>query len=169
MLLDSWVHISAQHMWWRICQWRSVEKLASFHIYNSAAIVENHLLTNLSGDWLYTTMGHWRLSCIIENARLGLCKIGYVILWHILHVTLGCSVNLWFLRSIINATIGEGLQLSQGKDDYGISQKRKLFDVKMCIICQIDGSQTGRMRAFVMPLEYQILNKINLDVSGLWA
>ena len=117
MLLDSWVHISAQHMWWWICQWRSVGKLASFHIYNSAAIVENHLLTNLSGDWLYTTMGHWRLSCIIENARLGLCKIGYVILWHILHVTLGCSVNFWFLRSIIHATIGEGLQLSQGKDD----------------------------------------------------
>ena len=29
--------------------------------------------------------------------------------------------------------------------------KKKAFDVEMCIICQIDGSQTVRMGASVMP------------------
>ena len=60
-----------------------------------------------------------------------------------------------------------GITINPRKGKLRDITKEEAFDVKMCIICQIDGSQTGRMRAFVMPLEYQILNKINLDVSGL--
>ena len=120
MLLDSWVHISAQHMWWRICQWRSVEKLASFHIYNPAAIVENHLLTNLSEDWLYTTMGHWRLSCIIERPIKGYHERESFWCQNVYYLSNWWQSN-WSCESICDA------------------------------------------------LQYQILNKINLDVSGLWA